>query len=39
MKNNPKIVIYGAGAIGITFAVWPTKAGLDVSLLARGENA
>ena len=39
MKTNPKIVIYGAGAIGVTFAVWLSKAGLDVTLLARGENA
>jgi 2-dehydropantoate 2-reductase len=39
MQKPFKITVYGAGAIGTTLAAWLTRAGHDVSLLARGENA
>ncbi len=38
-QNKFNIVIYGAGAIGQTLAVWLTNNGNSVSLLARPEKA
>ena len=38
MKQNPKIVIYGAGAIGGSVGAW-LSGRYDVSLLVRGEHA
>lgn len=38
MKKNPKIVIYGAGAIGGSAGAW-LSGRYNVSLLARGEHA
>ena len=35
LLKEPKIVIYGAGAIGITLATWMTSCGINVSLFAR----
>jgi len=39
LHEEPKIVIYGAGAIGITLAAWMTSCGLNASLFARPEKA
>jgi len=39
LSKEPKIVIYGAGAIGITLATWMTSCGLNVSLFARPQKA
>jgi len=39
LPKEPKIIIYGAGAIGTTLATWMTSCGLNVSLFARPEKA
>jgi 2-dehydropantoate 2-reductase len=39
LPKEPKMVIYGAGAIGITLATWMTSCGLNASLFARPEKA
>ena len=39
LPKEPKIVIYGAGAIGITLATWMTSCGINVALFARPKKA
>ncbi len=38
MRNNLKILIYGAGAIGSIFAGMIARSGYDVTILARGKR-
>lgn len=38
-SSNPKIIIYGAGAIGCTLAAWLSEKHEHVYLLCRGESA